>query len=320
MRNEITITITDVHGSSQFTLTHFIKRFIFVIFSVLALLTLIGTGLVWKFMVERSTLEHQIADLHQQKGTLIKDYQQALDQQNQLFSELTENKVALENEVQAKKGQLSFLEGIFSQIESQASSASIGQNKRLAELELIDVQLMMQKIPSGVPTSYKMISDGFGWRTHPVTKNRSFHEGLDFACDVGTPVQTTANGIVESSGWDNTGYGIKVVIDHGYGFKTVYAHLSKSFVSRGDVLAKGDDVGLSGNTGTSTGAHLHYEVVFMGNKVNPRPFADWSSRRANTIFKQVKEVPWESFADLVIQEKHLVLKQSLPMTVLSPGK
>jgi murein DD-endopeptidase MepM/ murein hydrolase activator NlpD len=319
VRNQLTITITDVHGSRQFTLTHFIKRFIVLILLVLALLSLVGTGLVWKFLAERATLEMQILDLHRQKEAIETDYRQALAQQNELFTELNQDKMALENEVQAKEGQLSFLQNTFGQLEAQIGLVESGDVKRLSELSPVDIELMMNKIPSGMPTSYKMISDGFGWRTHPVTKNRSFHEGLDFSCDVGTPVQSTADGIVESAGWDG-GYGLKVIVNHGYGFKTVYAHLSKASVKRGEVVAKGDDIGLSGNTGVSSGAHLHYEVHFMDNKLNPRPFADWSSRRAHSVFKQVKEVPWESFADLAIQEKLLVLKQSLPTAAMSSDK
>ena len=319
MRNQLTITLTDVHGSRQFTLTHFIKRFVVFIVLFVALLSMVATGLVWKFLAERDTLEMQISDLHRQKEALETDYRQALAQQNELFTELNQDKMELENEVQAKEGQLSFLQDTFGQLEAQMGLVESGDVKRLSELSAIDVELMMSNIPSGMPTSFKMISDGFGWRTHPVTKNRSFHKGLDFSCDVGTPVQSTANGVVESSGWDGS-YGLKVIVNHGYGFKTVYAHLSKAFVKRGEVVAKGDDIGLSGNTGLSSGAHLHYEVHFMGNELNPRPFADWSSRRAHSVFKQVKEVPWESFADLAIQEKLLVLKQSLPTAATSAVK
>jgi murein DD-endopeptidase MepM/ murein hydrolase activator NlpD len=319
MRNQLTITLTDVHGSRQFTLTHFIKRFIALILLVLVLLSLVGMGLLWEFLAERTNLERQILDLHRQKDSLEQEYRQALAHQSELFTELNQDKIALENEVQSKEGQLTFLQNTFGQLEAQIGLVETADSRRLSELSEIDVELMMNKIPSGMPTTFKMISDGFGWRTHPVTKNRSFHEGLDFSCDVGTPVQSTADGIVESAGWDG-GYGLKVIVNHGYGFKTVYGHLSKASVKRGEVIAKGDNIGLSGNSGVSSGAHLHYEVHFMDNKLNPRPFADWSPRRAYSVFKQVKEVPWESFADLVIQEKLLVLKQSLPTAVMSSGK
>ncbi|MCI4410491.1 MAG: M23 family metallopeptidase [Thiotrichales bacterium] len=321
MRNYLTITITDVHGSRQFTLTHFVKRFILWFLAVLSVVVLIGGGVLWQILAERSELEMQIEDLYQQKSQLEESFQQAMDKQNELFTELSQDKMALENEVQAKDGQLNFLQGTLGKLEEHIGLDESKQNiKRLSELSPLDLQLLMTKVPSGAPTTFKVISDGFGWRTHPISKKRSFHEGLDYSCDIGTPVQTTADGIVEKADWDNSGYGIQVIINHGYGFKTVYAHLSKALVSRGQVVGRGDDIGLSGNTGSASGPHVHYEVIFLGNKLNPRPFSDWGLRKMDSVFKQVKEVPWESFADLVIQEKQLVLKQSLPTDAISSAK
>jgi murein DD-endopeptidase MepM/ murein hydrolase activator NlpD len=321
VRNYLTITITDVHGSRQFTLTHFVKRFILWFLAVLSVVVLIGGGVLWQILAERSELEMQIEDLYQQKSQLEESFQQAMDKQNELFTELSQDKMALENEVQAKDGQLNFLQGTLGKLEEHIGLDESKQNiKRLSELSPLDLQLLMTKVPSGAPTTFKVISDGFGWRTHPISKKRAFHEGLDYSCDIGTPVQTTADGIVEKADWDNSGYGIQVIINHGYGFKTVYAHLSKALVSRGQVVGRGDDIGLSGNTGSASGPHVHYEVIFLGNKLNPRPFSDWGLRKMDSVFKQVKEVPWESFADLVIQEKQLVLKQSLPTDAISSAK
>lgn len=319
MRHHLTITITDVHGSRQFTLTYLIRRFLLLIVWVLGLLILIGGVIVWQAWAERSLLEAQITDLYQQKEQVAAEYQQALAQQSERLSALNADHLALEDEVQAKDGQLTMLQETFHKLEAQLSGLSDGEEKRLASLSPADMTLLMQRIPSGTPSAYKLISDSFGWRTHPITKKRAFHDGMDFSCQLGTPVHATADGVVTMADWDG-GYGLKVEIDHGYGFKTVYAHLSKALVSRGDVVAKGDDIALSGNTGGSTGAHLHYEVHFMNNKLNPKPFADWNQYRPSSIFKQVKEVPWESFADLVIQEKRLVLKQSLPTAVNSTDK
>jgi murein DD-endopeptidase MepM/ murein hydrolase activator NlpD len=321
MRNYLTITITDVHGSRQFTLTHFFKRFVLWFLAIISLVVLVGGAVLWQIMSERTELEMQIEDLYQQKSQLEAGFSQALEKQNELFVELNNDKQALENEVQAKDGQLNFLQGALGKLEDNISDALSKQaSKRLTELTELDLRLMMGKIPSGLPTNFKMITDGFGWRTHPITKKRAFHDGLDFSCDVGTPVQTTADGVVEEAGWDNSGYGLRVIVNHGYGFKTVYAHLSKALVARGQVVSRGDDIALSGNSGLSSGAHLHYEVHYLGNKLNPRQFADWELRKFDTIFKQVKEVPWDSFADLVIQEKQLVLKQSLPTAAVSTEK
>lgn len=321
MRNYLTITITDVHGSRQFTLTHFFKKFIFWFLGFIAVISLVAGAVVWQVVVERSELEMQIEDLYRQKAQLESGFTQELERQNELYVELSQDKEALETEVQAKEGQLNFLQGSLGKLEDSISDALSKQSsKRLTELTELDLRLMMSKIPSGLPTNFKMITDGFGWRTHPITKTRSFHEGLDFSCDVGTSVQTTADGVVEEAGWDASGYGLRVTINHGYGFKTVYAHLSKALVARGQVVSRGDDIALSGNSGLSSGAHLHYEVHYLGNKLNPRQFADWGLRKFDVIFKQVREVPWESFVDLVIQEKQLVLKQSLPTAAVSTEK
>lgn len=315
MRHNYTITITDVHGSRQYTLTHFFKRLLISVSAFITLIVLIGGGVLWQLLSERAVLESQIEDLYRQKNDIEAGYQQALEKQGELFSD----KEALETQMQAKDGQLNFLQSALGKIEDHINEVvSVKpESKRLQELTEVDVRLLMSKIPSGLPTTFKMISDGFGWRTHPLTKKRTFHDGLDFSCDIGTSVQVTADGVVEFAGYDSSGYGLKIVVDHGYGFKSVYAHLSKALVAKGQVVGRGDDIALSGNSGSSSGPHLHYEVHYLGNKLNPRFFADWGVRKFDVIFKQVREVPWESFADLAIQEKQLVLKQSLPTPATS---
>lgn len=315
MRNCYTITITDVHGSRQYTLTHLFKRFLLLFGAALTVVILVGGGVLWQLLSERSNLEMQIEDLYQQKAQVESEFQEALAKQNELYTELFNDKQALESQVQEKEGKLSFLEETIDKFEESLGlkqpDGAPETTQTLTGLSKLDQQLLLNRIPSGLPTEYKVISDGFGWRTHPVTKKRTFHDGLDFSADVGTSVQATADGVVEFVGYDG-GYGQKIVINHGYGFRTVYGHLSKYKVSKGQVVGKGDEIALSGNTGLSSGPHLHYEVHYLGNKLNPRFFADWGMRRFDQIAKQVREVPWASFAELVSQERQLVLRLSLP--------
>ena len=117
----------------------------------------------------------------------------------------------------------------------------------------------------------KMVS-GFGWRIDPVYGTRKMHWGLDFTGNTGTEIFATGGGIVEEVKTSNWGYGREVVINHGYGYKTRYAHLSAFKVKEGDKVKRGDVIGLMGNTGKSTGTHLHYEVEKDGQKVNPINF------------------------------------------------
>lgn len=110
---------------------------------------------------------------------------------------------------------------------------------------------------------------GFGWRTHPIFKIRKFHKGLDFTASKGTPIQATGNGIVREVTDKRGGYGKHVIIDHGYGYKTLYGHMSKILVRPGQRIKRGQTIGLIGSTGTSTAPHCHYEVLLNGRQVNP---------------------------------------------------
>ena len=116
------------------------------------------------------------------------------------------------------------------------------------------------------------ITSDFGRRRSPIYGTAQFHEGLDIANAVGTPVVAPANGTVVEEGYSTGGYGQFIKIQHGYGLTTLYGHLSKILVHDGQRVKKGDRIGLIGNTGNSTGPHLHYEVWVNGVPVNPRKY------------------------------------------------
>ncbi len=122
-------------------------------------------------------------------------------------------------------------------------------------------------IPSVYPT-FGRISDGWGMRISPFNGHWEFHQGIDIANAIGTPVYSTATGRVTEVTYDN-GYGKYVRINHDNGYETLYAHLYSSLVKAGESVHKGQIVGLMGNSGMSTGPHLHYEVIFHGSKINP---------------------------------------------------
>lgn len=116
------------------------------------------------------------------------------------------------------------------------------------------------------------ISSPFGPRIHPIFGVPSFHTGIDIAVPEGTAVRAAAAGTVTFAGWDReTGFGVLVIIDHGNGYETYYAHLAKLLVSPGQRVSPGEIIALSGNTGLSTGPHLHFEVQYLGSPVDPRP-------------------------------------------------
>ncbi|OIO62980.1 MAG: hypothetical protein AUJ47_06870 [Candidatus Marinimicrobia bacterium CG1_02_48_14] len=127
----------------------------------------------------------------------------------------------------------------------------------------------IKAIPSILPLHAGYLNDGFGVRTDPFTQRPRFHYGQDFSVRIGTIVKATADGrVVKIS--SNTGYGKVVVIDHGYGIVTLYAHLNSYKVLKGDFVTRGQVIATTGNTGRSTGPHLHYEVRVNNVPVNPR--------------------------------------------------
>lgn len=117
-------------------------------------------------------------------------------------------------------------------------------------------------------TKLKYVSSLYGMRMHPRYGSWRMHEGVDLSAPKGTPVYATGNGVISEAKW-RPGYGQLIEINHGFGYKTRYAHLSKMFVIEGDSVTRGEVIGEVGNTGVSSGAHLHYEVRYRNNTVNP---------------------------------------------------
>ncbi|MEA3051123.1 MAG: hypothetical protein QOG72_26 [Sphingomonadales bacterium] len=128
-------------------------------------------------------------------------------------------------------------------------------------------------IPSAEPIhSATNFTSGYGIRSDPFRGRAAMHAGIDLAGPIGTPIYATADGIVGRSEWNSGGYGNLVELDHGHGIQTRYGHLSKSLVTAGQHVKRGDMIALMGSTGRSTGSHLHYEVRIDGKAVNPVPF------------------------------------------------
>jgi len=126
--------------------------------------------------------------------------------------------------------------------------------------------------PAIQPVSIKELTrfgSNFGFRLHPILHVVRMHAGIDLTCPRGTNIFATADGVVREAGYTSGGYGNKILVDHGYGYKTLYGHCEKVLVKPGDIVKRGDIIGLVGSTGLSTCPHLHYEVHVNGNAVNP---------------------------------------------------
>jgi murein DD-endopeptidase MepM/ murein hydrolase activator NlpD len=145
--------------------------------------------------------------------------------------------------------------------------------------EVLEMALNKEKMLAALPAiqpitnkDLKRTSSGWGYRIHPITKVRKMHWGQDFAAPQGTPIYATGDGKVEEiqgSKRSKVGFGLSIIIDHGYGYETVYGHLNEFKVKRGQTVKRGEIIGYVGNSGGSTAPHLHYEVHKNGKKVNP---------------------------------------------------
>lgn len=153
----------------------------------------------------------------------------------------------------------------------QSIYTQIGSFDQLRQLAVQNKDRLAH-VPSIEPVSrrnLRTVASGYGRRVDPVYGTMRFHEGMDFSAPIGTPVYATGDGTVKSAGRSMAGYGNLVEIDHGFNYVTRYAHLNDMTVKAGQKVKRGDLIGHVGNTGKSTGAHLHYEVLLKGAHQNP---------------------------------------------------
>lgn len=171
------------------------------------------------------------------------------------------------------------------------------QSLSLDELQILakNKENMSLAVPAIWPIDRTKLKALYSWgnRIHPIYHIRKFHKGVDLACKVGTPIYATGDAVVESTdkGLRRRGYGQQVLLNHEFGYKTRYAHLSKIFVKPGEHVSRGQLIGEVGSTGGSTGPHLHYEVIYNGSVVNPVNYfnKDMTAEEYQALMNNAKE-------------------------------
>jgi len=167
------------------------------------------------------------------------------------------------------------MKSVRERIDEMKNMVSVQQSSFEAiEERRIEWERMYEYLPMISPVDVTIkLGDGIRYReVHPVLGTPQWHYGQDFSAPYGTEVYATGNGKVIAAGWNSGGFGNHVVIDHGYGYQSTYGHLSSIKVSVGMDIKRGDLLGLSGSTGTSSGPHLHYQIDLYGNHQNPLNF------------------------------------------------
>lgn len=132
-----------------------------------------------------------------------------------------------------------------------------------------DLLASIPAVPPVVNKDLRMIASGLGRRIDPIYKTWKMHSGIDFTAPMGKEIHATGNGTVQIAGMEGDGYGVKVVINHGFGYQTLYGHMMRTAVRPGQKIKRGDVIGYVGSTGKSTGPHVHYEIIKNGQKINP---------------------------------------------------
>lgn len=317
MRNKLVITLTTVYGSRQYTFNQ-VAKYLLLIFIILAAAS---------FFVSNTLLvvkTDNLSELEEDHQVLSESYEMMVGSQQLYIDELKDLSMSLSSikherdsleEENLRIGELNTsldnslfgLERLLGMEQEvpidphRAEQLTIEANKRL---------FFLHSIPNGVPIQAIRISDRYGPRMHPVRKKRVVHQGIDFKANRGTPVYATADGIVEFGGFHkSSGFGKLIILHHNFGFKTYFAHLDAVKVKGGEFVSKGQLIGLSGNTGLSTGPHLHYEIRHLFTPIDPEPFLSWNITNFDSLFTKVKGVKWASLKEMYPLNQHSQLLQ-----------
>lgn len=217
---------------------------------------------------------------------------------------LVKSNILLAQSIQKKEHEYEQIQDKIEDIEELIGQKKGADNSNipilLANMNHNTKKLMVDSIPSGYPCDARRITSPFGYRIHPIYKTKRFHHGIDFGGKMGTAITATADGIIEYASFDK-GYGNLVVIHHNFGFKTAYGHMQENLtVKKGDFVKKGAVIGYLGNTGISTGPHLHYEVKYIKNVLDPKNFLTFSIDNFDTLLYSENRIAWESLTRAIM--------------------
>jgi murein DD-endopeptidase MepM/ murein hydrolase activator NlpD len=294
MKNKILITVTTLSGSKQYTITEIIKKFVISIAISIVL-----------FLIAAIFIIRYLSDAVEQKTNEVDNLLQikfSLENSNKTLKSEINKKEKILNEVNDK---ISDIERIL-QIDSPENTNN-KERLDLAKIHLIDKKLVLRNIPNGYPVEYKGVTSRFGYRTHPITKKREFHTGIDLRAKMNSKVYAPADGIINFAKYHKkSGYGNLLILDHNFGFKTLYGHLNKFAVKQGDFVKKGDLIAYTGNSGLSSGPHLHYEIRYVGVVLDPKSFLKWDLKNYDLIFQKEKRVKWQSLIKAIQWQKRVI--------------
>ena len=303
MNQSLAVTISDVQGSSHVKSTEKAFPQLKIVFSVMLITIAVITTGIFHLLDEVKLSNEQLS--------LLKLESINLSEQLQKYQQLKEE---LEGDISVKKSELQSVANRLEDIESFLGETNkdldIDSRLDIAAINTAVRLAFLSQIPNGAPVKDARISSPFGMRTHPVTKKRTMHRGLDFAVNTGAPIYAPADGVVQVVRKSDKGSGNFLRISHSFGITSSYSHLKSFTVRTGQFIKKGDVIAYSGNSGLTSGPHLHYEIRFVGRPLNPRPFVDWNIDNFESIFKKQKGIQWDSLVKNVERQVSTALQLS----------
>jgi murein DD-endopeptidase MepM/ murein hydrolase activator NlpD len=295
MENKVTISIHGKkHGLRQYEINRDNRKFLYIgLFLILLSISMAIFLIIY--------LNNSLSVSKAQESYVKHEYENMKNYNEALYETMTH----IQENLELKEQALSDANMRMHQIEELiglAPSDDIELKQRISQAELSSQQIasIFKYIPNGSPIEYKGITSKYGYRKHPKTKKRSFHNGTDMKAAMKTPIYATADGVIEYAGYNrNSGYGRLIIISHNFGFRTFFGHLSKIVAKQATYVKKGDLIGYTGNSGLSSGPHLHYEIRYLQHTVNPYWFIKWNVENFREIFTKVKRVPWKTLIKTV---------------------
>ena len=317
VRTTWNISITTFRGAKHYQLTYKARRLAVgsAIASIAIFFSSVGVNFIQK--LDSAGQIQQIAHLTAQLDNQLVEQQRLVDERDELLESLenrSQRLVKLDH-------QLGLVEGMLG-VDSNADENQRSLEVRLTNStdSLFEKQLLLRSIPRGYPTVDKVITDRYGTRTHPVTGRSDFHPAVDLRAKMRSEIYAASDGIIEIAGRHSSGMGVMVEIRHNYGFNTVYGHLDSVSVEPGQFVRQGEVIGLSGKTGLTNAPHLHYEVHFMGKRLNPTQFLEWDLDGFDTLQTNLKDLPWDSLEKAIARNINQPNQESLVQQPLLQGR
>ncbi|BDR14491.1 M23 family metallopeptidase [Vibrio sp. STUT-A11] len=299
MSKKIIIQIPTKNGDQQFYFGRI--SVVTVLASVIALPAVIGGA--WYMnqqqRYDQGVLVKAVAQLESEKNEITALYEEQLDTNHSLSQSLTDRN----NQIQLLGKRVFDVESVLGLADEELmldeNNLALEERIDAAAIDSAVRATMFRLIPNDSPITYQRISSSYGSRINPITGKRHVHTGIDLTCKRGEEVLAPADGVVETVRPGNRGYGNYLTLRHSFGFMSSYAHLQHFKVKSGEFVSKGDVIAQCGNSGNSTGPHLHYEVRFLGRALNPQYLMDWTPENFNYVFEKEKKVKWGPLVQLI---------------------